>query len=51
METKLLDYTAYGITTYALAYALYLLVKAASQRGVSYPITPYDQKNLVLRRR
>jgi hypothetical protein len=47
-----LGYMANVAAIYMLVYAVYLLMKTATQtRGLAYPMTPYDSSHLVLRRR
>jgi len=51
MEETMEAYLAYGATVYLLAYMLYLLVKAATDKGgMNAPSTPYDTSHLILRR-
>ncbi|MFH1055801.1 MAG: hypothetical protein V1744_06900 [Candidatus Altiarchaeota archaeon] len=50
--TEASNTAAYWVTAYALAYLLYLLVKAASQKGgLGYPTMPYDHGHIILRRK
>jgi hypothetical protein len=47
-----LGYLANLAAVYMFAYAVYVLMKTVTQaRGLAYPLAPYDQSHLVLRRR
>jgi len=49
--TTMLEAAVYWGTIYTMAYLLYLLVKATSQKGgLEQLSTPYDSNSLILKR-